>query len=208
MKASDHKLYIKRLEEKVKLLQRRLSSGGARPRPDDYRERLQRTEANVDSLSHAIRDLALNASGYSYLGGTSNITLGHLLEPILDKDEQHLIDREVAAVDDPNRDPLVTRIFPRLEDNLPDTSLLAEPIVDTLYHAYIEHVSVQYPFIHSTELQELHSRRTNPKDLYEICILHFIYAIGGRTLEWVRLLPLFPPPFSAVAHSLPSDLRC
>lgn len=169
------------LEERVAELESHFSYRGRSGLAENHWD----GETAVDSLSRAIRDLTLNASGYSYLGGTSNISLGHLLEPVLNSGELNAIDRELATGDDPNQDPLVTRMFPLLDADLPDISLLCDPIVETLYRAYIKHVSVQFPLIHTRNLRELHLRRNKPSSVYEICILHFVYAIGGRALEWV-----------------------
>lgn len=184
-KAAEQKLYVKALEERIAQLESNLSYSGISGVADDHLEPLRQQETTVDYLASAIRGLTLNASGYSYLGGTSNITLARLLEPIFQNNQHDIDHQEFEIGDGPNLDPLVTRVFPPLIENeaLPDVSSFSNPIIETLFRAYIKHVSLQFPVIHSRTLRDMHSRRNNPNNVFEICVLHLVYAIGGRTLE-------------------------
>lgn len=179
---AEQKRYIKALEERVAELEKNLSYSGRSGVADDHLEPIRPREIAVDSLSIAIRDLTLNASGYSYIGGSSSITLGRLLEPVLHSNKQSMDD----VVDDYNRDPLVTRIFPQVVDEpLPDTSSFSDPIAETVFLAYIDNISPFFPLLHSRKLQDIHLKRNKLNSIFEICVLHLVYAIGGRTLELV-----------------------
>lgn len=153
-------------------------------------------------LSRIVRDLTLNASGYSYLGGSSNITVARILETALEPStsashnhHSSAAQKSLEGMSEPTNDPLVTRKYSRLEAQQIDIAPLSDPAVEPLFQAYLALVCPFYPIVHSKKLRDMHSRRQKPNDLYEVCTLRLVYAIGGVTLELVsypgRLLFVF-----------------
>ncbi|CAK7224838.1 hypothetical protein SCUCBS95973_005655 [Sporothrix curviconia] len=54
---------------------------------------------------------------------------------------------------------------------------------DRMLAGYLTHASTAFPILHSPALRNLHARRGALENAYEVCVLHLIYAIGGRFLE-------------------------
>ncbi|CAK7232464.1 hypothetical protein SBRCBS47491_008280 [Sporothrix bragantina] len=54
---------------------------------------------------------------------------------------------------------------------------------DRMLAGYLTHASTAFPILHSPALRNLHARRGALENSYEVCVLHLIYAIGGRFLE-------------------------
>lgn len=184
-KPTEQRAYIKALEERVADLERSLALAEGLSEPHDSSRAARLGEPTETSAFNIIRDLTLNASGYSYIGGTSNISLARLLEPAIH--HQNASGQPLASSDDSNNDPLVTRNYPRLEAQVSDISPLTDPASDVLFQAYMDQVCTEFPIIHSKKLREMHARRDKPNDLYEVCVLHLVYAIGGITLELVNI---------------------
>lgn len=63
--------------------------------------------------------------------------------------------------------------------------------MEPLFQAYLALVCPFYPIVHSKKLRDMHNRRQKPNDLYEVCTLRLVYAIGGVTLELVRSWSFF-----------------
>lgn len=138
------------------------------------------------SLSSTIRDLSLNASGYSYLGGTSNITIARVLEPVLHIDQFQTSPHGESRNYGSEVDPLATRNVSSGEDeDALDVAAFSNPMVEQLFRAYIEYVSLIFPIMHSPKLQDMHERRSKPRGLFEVAVLHLVYALGGITLTLV-----------------------
>ncbi|ETN38617.1 uncharacterized protein HMPREF1541_06654 [Cyphellophora europaea CBS 101466] len=187
LKPTEQRTYVKTLELKVADLESRLrdSEASARGGDDEFDESYRLSDVPPENpLSKTIRDLSLNASGYSYLGGTSNVTLGHLLGPVLQIGVRPTNDKNRMNANDPDKDPLVTRRFSSTDEAEVCSGLpLTEPVVEQLFEAYMDHVSHLFPVIHSPKLREMHARRSKPKGPFEVCVLHLVYAIGGVTLS-------------------------
>jgi hypothetical protein len=75
---------------------------------------------------------------------------------------------------------------------IPETASFARPEIDELFESYMQHVSIQYPVIHSVRLVDWHNRRKSLTSPFEICVLHLTYAIGALMLKFVRQLSFFP----------------
>lgn len=187
-KPSELRVYVDTLESKVAELESRLrqTEGSLNDRHPQETFGIGGV-ASESSLSTTIRDLSLNAGGSTYLGASSNIALARLLEPVLYVD-QGPRQRQADGRDDERRDALlVGRSSPIIHggDSL-DVSAFSEPIVDELFKTYMEYVSLPFPIIHSRKLRDMHARRAKPNGLFEVCILHLVYAIGGAhlTLVW------------------------
>lgn len=57
-------------------------------------------------------------------------------------------------------------------------------IADRMLAGYLTHASTAFPILHSPALRDLHARRAGGlTSAYEVCVLHLVYAIGGRFLE-------------------------
>lgn len=172
-RVAEQRLYVKALEERVAELELNLSFERADASiTEDHWERLRpREDLPNSSLSHAIRDLSLNASGY-YVGATSNLTLGRLLATLLPADHPGVAERDEVH----SRSPPLLLIQP--------SSRFSSPLLPLLFDAYLTHVSIQLPLMHSRKLRELHMRRASLQEPFEVCIMHLVYAIGGRCLEF------------------------
>lgn len=140
------------------------------------------------SLSRTIRDLSLNASGSTYLGATSSIALARLLEPALHAKNGFGGSHDAGRRnDDPENIPSVGQESQTsTNEDVPDISAFSGPTVDRLFKAYMEYVSLPFPIVHSRKLRDMHARRAKPNGLFEVCILHLIYAIGGAHLALVQ----------------------
>ena len=194
---SEQRVYVQTLERKVADLESRLRH--AESLVDHCSQEGFRVAGVVpeSSLSRTIRDLSLNASGSSYLGATSNIALARLLEPVLHTDKGTRRRQGGAGSDEVDNGPSVSQNLPvdESEDAL-DVSTFSEPVVDKLFQAYMEYISLPFPIIHSRKLRDMHNRRAKPNGLFEVCVLHLVYAIGGASLTLVW--QMIPPPSTPI----------
>ncbi|RDW69874.1 hypothetical protein BP6252_08894 [Coleophoma cylindrospora] len=173
-KATEHKLYVRALEERVAELESGLSYGGKLGCADDHWERLQpREETSMNSLSGAIRELSLSASGF-YVGGTAHITLGRLLGSAFPGPQP--ANQAVATLE--------ARDNPSMGDGkFLKVPMFSRPNVEILFKAYMKYVSPEYPILHSKRLRDMHARRNMLTDTWEVAVLHFVYAIAGSSLQ-------------------------
>ncbi|KAK5056204.1 hypothetical protein LTR84_012757 [Exophiala bonariae] len=186
-KPTEQRAYVKALESKVAELENKLrrAERAADPRVSQETYRLNDLPPE-SSLSSTIRDLSLNASGYNYLGGTSNITIARVLEPVLHIDRSLISNHQERTVLGSDRDASTARLVQSSEDeDTQDVASFSEPVIEKLFRAYIEYVSLIFPIMHSRTLQDMHERRSRPKGLFEVATLHLMYALGGITLTLV-----------------------
>ena len=87
VRIAEHKLHITALEKRIADLESELSHDGRLDVAEDHWEKTQPRKDAVNSLSVAIRDLSLNAGGY-YVGATTHMSLGRLLEAALLTDQR------------------------------------------------------------------------------------------------------------------------
>lgn len=189
-KPSELRVYVDTLESKVAQLESRLrQTEGSLNDRHPHETFAVGGVASESSLSTTIRDLSLNAGGSTYLGASSNIALARLLEPVLYVDQGPRESQADGRNDEDDHTPLVGRPSPIIHggDGL-DVAAFSESIVDELFKTYMEYVSLPFPIIHSRKLRDMHARRAKPNGLFEVCILHLVYAIGGAhlTLVWPR----------------------
>lgn len=186
-KALEHKLYVDALEKRIAELESGLSYVGKAGVADDHWERLRPREDMANSLSGAIRELSLNASGY-YVGGTTHIGLGRMLGSAL-SGRHHLIASKAKKPPNNthNQQAADRELFQRTAGSPVSVSALAGEDLDLLLRAYLKHIFTHYPLMHSPRIRDIHSRREKLADQWEASILHFVYAIGGRCLELVSL---------------------
>lgn len=187
-KPTEQRAYVKTLESKIADLEMRLKRAERSVVESEPQESYRLADLPPESsLSRTIRDLSLNASGHGYLGGTSNITLARVLEPILNSDRADRAPQDISRTEEPELDPLIPRILSARDgENLVDVPAFSEPVVERLFQAYVEYVSLPFPVIHSRKLQKMHERRDKPNGLFDISVLHLVYAIGGISLTLVR----------------------
>lgn len=70
------------------------------------------------------------------------------------------------------------------------SQLAAPEMAKRLLHGWIEHMSTQYPVVHTPWLEDIQSRPTADLDVFEASILHLVYANSGRILEAVCALTI------------------
>jgi hypothetical protein len=103
----------------------------------------------MNSLSGAIRELSLSASGF-YVGGTAHITLGRLLGSAFPGPQTS---SETTATSNAGSSPSAGN------GNFINVPMFSEPNVEILFKAYIKYVAPEYPIIHSRGLRDMHARR-------------------------------------------------
>jgi hypothetical protein len=174
--------HVKALEERVAQLETSLALHGASDVGDDHFRIATLMAQDTDSVDDgnevfiAVRDLSLAASGH-YVGGTSNIAIGRVLNSVVQSQQQAQAvatsqSEEVSpAVEDSRLNPMV------------DLTTMDEHTADRLIHGWYRHIATRYPVIHTSEVKRLHESRANLASTYEMCILHLIYAVSGRWLE-------------------------
>lgn len=196
-KPQEARIYIKSLENRVAELEMSLAKGGQSEAALDHLMRYQSPSdvesvdrVEVFSLLSTVRDLSLNTSG-SYVGGTSTITLARILESVVGRADTYEASLQTSGWEKP------TSPTPELASSengrfspvsVPSTtqSFHVQPnIGDKLLQAYLNHVSKNFPVLHSAQLNDLHRRRTALSDASEESILHLVYALGGQYLESV-----------------------
>jgi hypothetical protein len=183
----DKKQYIRALEERVAELESCVSLHGKSDAATDHWDRLEQPEDVENQLSRTIRDHSLNASGW-FIGATSNISLGSILGTafreragsVLRSDAE---DRAPPHVISSSNPPDNNGSAGRTENNFrawPATAL------ESAFEAYMKHVALRYPLIHSVRLSKMHSNRNTTANSWEVATLHLVYALGSQYLEPVR----------------------
>lgn len=178
---------MKALESRVAELESRLKRAERSANSGEPQEFYRLTDLPPESsLSSTIRELSLTASGHGYLGGTSNITIARVLEPVLHIDRSQTIRHDDPRTYGSEGDPSGARIVSSNEDeDALDVASFSDPMIEQLFRAYIEYVSLIFPIMHSQRLQDMHERRDKPNGLFEVAVLHLMYALGGITLTLV-----------------------
>jgi len=191
-KASQAKLYIKALEDRVAELEMNLNKGGDRTvSRDHWAEKsdhdYESDSGDVQPLLNAVRDLSLDVAG-SYVGGASTITLGRALETALAGKTQLVLPymggiektrpRQYSIVSEQSSSMGGTDAFQLFH--------IDSATADKAIHAYINHLYANFPIMYSYDILELHGRRHCLRDVYEESVLNLIYGLGGHFLEKVR----------------------
>lgn len=192
-KPGQAKIYIKALEERVAELEHQLAKEGDRlfssdHWPDDTTaadESDQQEGSSLQPLLNAVRDLSLDVAG-SYIGGASTITLGRALETAL-KGKTELSMSRTYVSDDSVRSRSSSFIDNRI---VPSTRTIRigqiDPeLADMMVHAYLKHLCTNFPIMFSTDILELHRRRHDLDNMYQVCILNLIYGLGSHFLRAV-----------------------
>lgn len=131
----------------------------------------------------AIRDLSLNAGGY-YVGATTHMSLGRLLEAALVADRRGSIELETSAFETSSTIPEMTPIDEtQSQRQFISAPCFSSPDDEIFYQSYRELIAHQFPLLHSVRLERLHARRASLQDDWEIAILHLVYAVGACCCE-------------------------
>ena len=190
-KPAQAKIYIKALEDRVAELETILTKGGNKTVSHDHwieqSEELDDNEQeDIKPLLNAVRDLSLDVAG-SYVGGASTITLGRALESAF----AGKIELMIPEINYERGSNVRTASITSDLSSVPGTNgghfsnidhVSAVKMVD----AYLGHLCTNFPVMYSYEILDLHNRRDNLKDIYEVSTLNLIYGLGGHFLEKVR----------------------
>lgn len=192
-KPSQAKLYIKALEVRVAELEHMLAKGGDLKVSSDHwpdgstatNESDQQESLGLQPLLNAVRDLSLDVAG-SYIGGASTITLGRALETALEGKTQLSMPRAYVETD-----RLRSRSSSIIENSYMSTARtlrigqISPELADMMVNAYLRHLCTNFPIMFSFDILDLHQRRHELDNMYQICILHLIYGLGSHFLETV-----------------------
>ena len=166
---------------------------------------------DLSSMTDVLRDLSLEASG-GYIGASSTITLGRMMNSIVKKDSGVRIKNETEAPDS-----LLNFGVPSPDDKVStmDHNLLTEDVTDKLVHAYIKYVTHRMPALFTPGIWRKHMRRYEIQNAYQKATLHLVYALGGRALETIGESGDFSPDrhYDAAVAQLEevleyNDIRC
>ncbi|KAL2415610.1 hypothetical protein ABEF95_003901 [Exophiala dermatitidis] len=152
------------------------------PEPHGDKRKLSVDDADVDSMTHILRDLSLDANG-GYIGASSYITMGRLIGHIVQ-------DTPLAEDDEQAKRPRPSRTKRGDQPGLQGPSSFDPAVLDQLMAGYMKYVATRWPVIHSTWLRSLHDRALaggqgngNNLSLYEFTMLHLAYAVAGEFLQ-------------------------
>lgn len=158
------------------------------PAPNSSSRR-QEASKSADETNY-LRDLSLEAGGGYAVEGSSNITVGHIFRSIVRGKETTLT----------SASSLHSHLSPRPATHAESTSPIDEDpgplpdeVAETLYKAYLKHISTRWPTLYPPDILSLHSRRLSLTTPFEISTLNLIYAIAARFLETTGVTgPFFP----------------
>jgi hypothetical protein len=192
-KPGQARLYIKALEDRVAELEHLLAKDGDRVVSSDHwqagkqQQPLDVDAEDLEPLLNAVRDLSLDVAG-SYVGGASTITLGRALETAL-------AGKSDLCIPPSYKESEHSRMASYA--NSPDTGTLSsmtaqvcqvdDEAADLMLDSYLKHTSTNFPIMYSFDIRNLHERRAELRDVYELSILCLIYGLGGHFLEKVSL---------------------
>ena len=66
-------------------------------------------------------------------------------------------------------------------------------LADMMVHAYLKHLCTNFPIMLSGDILNLHRKRHELDNMYDICILNLIYGLGSHFLETVGCTPCICP---------------
>lgn len=180
--------HIKALEERVAELETSLAFYGASDVGDDHfriAKLMPQGDASEADRGNevfvAVRDLSLAASGH-YVGGTSSIGIGRILNYVVQSQQPATQQSEVLEIASPE-DPSPRSMSDARLEQMITLANMDDRTADRLVQGWHRHIATRYPIIHTSRLQSLHSNRTRLTDSYDKCILNLIYAVSGRWLE-------------------------
>jgi hypothetical protein len=192
-KPGQAKLYIQALEDRVAELEHLRAKEGDRVSASDHwpddsiaaDESDHQENSGLQPLLNAVRDLSLDVAG-SYIGGASTITLGRALETALKGKTQLSMPRTYAndgRIRSRSSSFMDNRVLPS-----PRTLRIAQinpELADTMVHAYLKHLCTNFPIMFSYDILDLHRRRNELDNMYQVCVLNLIYGLGSHFLQTV-----------------------
>lgn len=147
---------------------------------DDSEEAVLEWHDGGDSVVSVLRSLSLDVNGSGYMGASSQISLGRLFN-FLDSGRRHCDEgglhssrrRRATTLPSSTRDVQEPIDFTDVSSN----------IADRLLAGYMKHIATRVPVAHSVWIREVHNRRHSLTDIFEITMLHLVYATSGRFIQ-------------------------
>ncbi|RDW70997.1 hypothetical protein BP6252_07560 [Coleophoma cylindrospora] len=163
----------------------RAESGASSEEPEDVET------GEVDAMIGVLRDLSLDANG-GYMGATAHITIGRLVGSIVKGKNSVRASSDISSVKE-HLSPSTIMDDEAFEYYDSAFARIPTYTADQMLSGYMDHISTGFPVVHSLKIKDIHSRRAMLDDVYETCILHLVYAIGGRILELTGEMGCFYP---------------
>ncbi|KIW05924.1 uncharacterized protein PV09_03117 [Verruconis gallopava] len=166
------RMYIQALEEHIAGLEQLLAESHDNVTVDHWKERrlkIRRDSYMLDDnearSSQCLPATTTDPVWNAIINSGTDATVGRLFKSVIhhDLDCTKTFDQLVASA--------------RLAELAPPDMALK------LIEGYVKHLSTQYPIIHSPWLRKLYSKPISSLNIFELCILHLVYANSGRILE-------------------------
>ena len=141
----------------------------------------------VDPVVSVLRSLSMDVNGAG-LVGSSHLVVGRLFSSMsrarntADSTPNHSRENTSSTSSAASH----RRAQSLSETDLPPPIDLADVPSDTadrLFRGYLQHIATRFPVIHSVKARRFHDRRHSLCDVFEITLLHLIYATAGRFIE-------------------------
>lgn len=143
-------------------------------------------QQGFDSMVDVLRDLSLDVNG-GYIGASSHITMGRLLGSIVKRKKKPLSVPLDDGAEDADEKSMSHAMLPGMIQDVSDKAhgfeSIPPDVADRLLVGYMKHISTRFPLLSTPWIRRLHAKRNSITDTYERCILHLVYAAGGRFLE-------------------------
>ena len=147
---------------------------------DDPDEAVLDWRDGVDPVVSVLRSLSLDVNGSGYMGASSHVTLGRLFNFLSQGQRRHGLRRH--HVSNPQSIMTPSSLFADAQEPI-SFSGVSSTVADRLLGGYVKHISTRWPVIHTVWLNDVHQRRRNLTDVFEITILHLAYATSGRFIK-------------------------
>ncbi len=140
----------------------------------------------VDPVVSVLRSLSLDVNGSGYAAGasSSHVVVGRLFS-ILGR--THGSSPRAGAVVGGSMRIAAGPAFDDASsvDVQPPIDLADVPgdVADRLFRGYLKHIATRFPVIHSPRVRRMHERRLVLDDVFEIAMVHLVYATAGRFIE-------------------------
>lgn len=139
----------------------------------------------VDSVVSVLRSLSLDVNGSGYVGASSHIALGRMFSFVGKRrnetgGQQRRNSRQQSISQLRESPPAAAAADVHEMMSFADMS---PGVADRLFLGYIKHISTRWPVIHSVWIRKVHQTRHSLTDVYEMTMLHLVYATAGRFIE-------------------------
>ncbi|EXJ90263.1 hypothetical protein A1O1_03362 [Capronia coronata CBS 617.96] len=161
----------------------------------------------ADSVVSVLRSLSLDVNGSGYIGASSQVAMGRLFtflgrgrrhhDPVGSVDHSHgTATTTTTATATATASSFSSRpqSFPT-GPSTPSSSLssdtlqpidftdVPDQVAERLFGGYLKHIATRLPVIHTVWARDVHQRRHSLTDMFEITVLHLVYATAGRFIE-------------------------